>query len=578
MVSSPSLRRRTVATALVVLGAGLPACGRDDPPARAAPAAAAHGIRFDDVTEACGVRSTRRSGGGDDLRNIAQAAGGGVAVLDADGDGWMDLFFTEGGTDPDLTPDAKTTSGRGALWRNRGDGTFEDVTDRAGLRELGAYPFGATAADWDGDGDTDLYVCTYRRDRLFRNEGGLRFVDATEAAGVVEDAFSVHAVFLDYDRDGALDLYVVRYLAFDPSYRVFYAPEGFPGPLSYRGVADLLWHNRGDGTFEDVTKAAGVLAPDGRGMSAVSADFDDDGWPDLFVANDAMENWFWRNRGDGTFENVAARNGTAYGLNGESTAAMGASVGDWDGDGRLDLFVPDSGFSCLYTNAGATKSTDGAPLVTFRDRSAETGLAEAGGQSVGWSGHFLDADLDGRLDLVRTAGNDHHLFGEPLFLLRNRGDRAFEDVSRTAGPVFSRKLVARGAATAGLWNDGRLGLVVTMADGPAVVLRDTSTTGNHALALALVGRPSAGAGPKSTRAAVGARVRVTTPERTQTFEVRAGEGYLSSSDPRVHVGLGAATSATVEVRWPSGRVQTLTCEAGRVHRVEEPAGDAAGGR
>ena len=250
MVSSPSLRRRTVATALVVLGAGLPACGRDDPPARAAPAAAAHGIRFDDVTEACGVRSTRRSGGGDDLRNIAQAAGGGVAVLDADGDGWMDLFFTEGGTDPDLTPDAKTTSGRGALWRNRGDGTFEDVTDRAGLRELGAYPFGATAADWDGDGDTDLYVCTYRRDRLFRNEGGLRFVDATEAAGVVEDAFSVHAVFLDYDRDGALDLYVVRYLAFDPSYRVFYAPEGFPGPLSYKGVADLLWHNRGDGTFE----------------------------------------------------------------------------------------------------------------------------------------------------------------------------------------------------------------------------------------------------------------------------------------------------------------------------------------
>jgi len=574
---------RRTGLGILLATVALSGCGdRDAPRAPASastPVGASSAIRFEDVTAASGIRFTHTFGGGA-FDNIVKSVGGGIAVLDYDGDGRMDLYFVNGGYDADVTGAEKPAGAapRAALYRNRADGTFEDVTEKAGVANVGAYGFGAAAADYDGDGRTDLYVCNYRTNALYRNNGDGTFTDVAGQAGVGGSAWSVHAVWLDYDRDGRLDLYVVDYLTFDPTYRVFYAPEGFPGPLSYAGAADVLYRNRGDGTFEDVTKAAGVLAPQGRGMSAVAGDFDADGWPDLFVANDAMENFFWRNQGDGTFRNVAVENGTAYGLNGESTAAMGPAVADYDRNGWLDLFVPDTAFSCLYTNLGMTGGR-GAPAgpgakatVAFRDRSAETRIAQAGGQSVGWGGLFLDADDDGWVDLFRSSGNDHHLFGEQSVLLRNRGDGTFEDVSRETGEFFLRKAVGRSAAVLDLDADGALDVVMQTVGGPPVLLRNRSRAGNHWIAFDLRGDATTGVGPRSTRSAIGARVRVTTASGTQLDEVRAGSGYLSTSDPRPHFGLGKdAQGVEVEILWPSGTRQTLSNVApDRIVRVDEP--------
>ncbi len=559
MPMKPGSAARTAALAATF--ASLIACGHDEgygAPAGKAPSKAARGIAFEDVTAASGIRFSRTFGG-HEFDNIVKSVGGGVAVLDADGDGWMDLYFVNGGFDPDVTGTAKAEGNpRAALWRNRHDGTFEDVTEKAGVANEGAYGFGAAAADYDGDGLTDLYVCNYRGNRLYHNEGGGRFSDVTEKAGVRGDAWSVHAVWLDYDRDGLLDLYVVTYLTFDPKYRVFYAPEGFPGPLSYSGATDVLYRNRGDGTFEDVTRKAGVYLPGGRGMSAVAADFDQDGWPDVFVSEDAMENTFWHNRGDGTFENLALSNGTAYGLNGESTSAMGPAVADYNRDGWLDLYVPDGAFSCLYTNLGPVLKAGTAATVAFRDRSAEARVAGTAAQNVGWGGLFLDADDDGWPDLFRSNGDDHHLFAEQSTLLANRGGGTFADVSREAGDFFLSKRVGRGAAVADLWNEGKQSIVMQTADGSPVLLRNRRPDGPHWLQLDLQGDPKAGPKAKSTRAAVGARVLVTGASGVETDEVRAGSGYLSTSDPRLHFGLGAdAGPVKVEVVWPSGARQTI---------------------
>jgi len=573
---------RGVRWATLLAAVTLVGCGERDARPASGAAASTEGarvgpeatIRFEDATAAAGITFTHTFGG-TAFDNIVKSVGAGVAVLDYDGDGRMDLYFVNGGYDPEVTG-AETPTGaapRASLWRNKGDGTFEDVTTKAGVGNEGAYGFGAAAADYDGDGRTDLYVCNYRANALYHNNGDGTFTDVAAKAGVAGSVWSVHAVWLDYDLDGRLDLYVVDYLTFDPAYRVFYAPEGFPGPLSYAGAADVLYRNRGDGTFEDVTKAAGVLAPGGRGMSAVAGDFDADGFPDVFVANDAMENFFWHNQGDGTFRNVAVENGTAYGLNGESTSAMGPAVADYDRNGWLDLFVPDTAFSCLYTSRGATAGAGGKGLVAFRDRSAEAHVAQAGGQSVGWSGIFLDADDDGWVDLFRSSGNDHHLFGEPSMCLRNRGDGTFEDVSRGAGDFFMRKAVGRGAALADLDGDGGLDVVMQTVGGAPVLLRNRRPAAHHWIAFDLHGDPALGLRHKSTRAAIGARVRVKGASGTQLDEVRAGSGYLSSCDPRPHFGLGKDASAVeVEILWPSGTRQTLSkVTPDRIVRVDEPA-------
>ncbi len=517
--------------------------------------------RLVDVTAAAGI-TWSHSIGDDDLSTIVESTGAGCAFLDYDGDGDLDIYLVNGCYLRGVSNvRGRALDGRlaNALYRNNGDGTFTDVTAAAGVGDRG-YGMGCTAADYDNDGDTDLYVTNYGRNVLYRNDGGGRFSDVTDAAGVACQRWSTGCTFFDYDRDGDLDLFVGNYLCFDPEYRGFYAGDGFPGPLSYPGTADALYRNQGDGTFADVSAAAGIANPAGRAMGVGACDLDDDGWPDLFVANDAMENYLYRNRGDGTFVNVALTAGTAYGENGEATSAMGPEPGDIDNDGRMDVLVPDMGYGCLYHNTGHG----------FEDESAQAGLAAACGQYVSWSGNLFDFDGDGRLDIFIANGDAHHLEPEEDLVLRNLDGRHFADVSRQVGPALAVKLVSRGSAVGDYDNDGDLDVLVLDLNAGPRLLRNDGGNRSHWLMV----RP---VGTRSNRDGIGARIRVTAGGVTQMREIRAASGYLSQSDPRAHFGLGSQrTVDRLEVRWPSGLVTTLEhVAADRVLVVTEPAKEMA---
>ncbi len=418
---------------------------------------------------------------------------------------------------------------------------------------------GASAWRWsrptiDNDGDADLFITNYGRDTLYRNEGDGSFTDITDTAGVGSELWSVGATFFDYDGDGLLDLFVGGYLQFDPDYRYYYAAEAFPGPLSYQGQTDILWRNRGDGTFENVTKAAG-LAASGRAMGVAACDIDGDGHQDLFVANDGMENYLYRNTGKGGFENIALKTGTAFGQNGEATSAMGPEFGDFDLDGRIDLLVPDMGYGCLYRNTARG---------FFEEKSAALGVARVLGQYTSWSGNFADFDNDGWLDIFIANGDAHHLEAEEDILLHNDGGTRFVDVSAASGKDFQAKGVGRGSAVADIDNDGDLDLLVLNINGPPRLYRNDGGNRGNWLIIDLVG--TAG-----NRDAIGARIRVTVGEKTQTRDIRSSSGYLSQSDLRAHFGLGTAARADrVEIRWPNGAIQELTAvDANQVLRVTE---------
>jgi hypothetical protein len=411
---------------------------------------------------------------------------------------------------------------------------------------------GVVVGDYDNDGDPDIYVCNYGPNVLYRNNGDGTFADVTQQAGVAGPhelngftKWSIHACFLDYDTDGDLDLYVGNYLAFDPEYRYFFAPTGFPGPLDYRGQPDILYRNNGNGTFTDVTKAAGVWNPEGRAMSVTAADYDNDGYPDIFVANDVMENYLYHNNGNGTFTNTALEKGVAFGEFGEATSAMGPEFADLDNDGDLDLFIPDMGYCALYRNDG----------MMFEEITTEAGIAEVCGQYTSWSPVVFDYDDDGYRDIFITNGDAHHLYTEESLLFRNRGNGTFEDVSLRSGDYFTREeYVGRGAIYGDYDNDGDIDILTNNLNGPAVLLRNTDVEGrnrNHWLTVRLIGT-------RSNRDGIGARLRVVTGSLRQTAEVKAGSGYLGSNDPRVHFGLGRQrTVDLLEIRWPSGIVQTL---------------------
>ena len=510
-----------------------------------------------DITEAAGI-SWRHSIGDDSLSNIVESTGAGCAFLDYDGDGDLDLYLVNGRFHPELShARGRRLAGRltNALYRNNGDGTFTDVTKAAGVGDRG-YGMAAVAADYDNDGDTDLFVTNYGRDTLFRNDGDGTFSDVTDAAGVGDTRWTVGATFFDYDRDGRLDLFVGGYLLFDPDYRYYYAADAFPGPLSYPGQRDTLYRNLGDGTFEDVTKAAGLGSPDGRAMGIAACDIDNDGDEDLYVANDGMENYLYRNRGDGSFENVALDTGTAFGQNGEATSAMGPEFGDFDADGLIDIFVPDMGYGCLYRNTGKG---------WFEEKSARLGVAAVLGQYTSWSGNFLDIDNDGWLDIFVVNGDAHHLEPEEDTLLLNRGGTAFEDVSARTGSALRLKFVGRGSASGDFDNDGDLDLLVLNVNDRPRLLRNDLANSNHWLELRLIGTAS-------NRDAVGARVRLTAGGRTQIRDVRTSSGYLSQSDPRLHFGLGPhAVVDRIEISWPSGTVQNLRkIAADRLLNITEP--------
>jgi hypothetical protein len=402
--------------------------------------------------------------------------------------------------------------------------------------------FGCSAADFDGDGDLDLYVLNYTANQLYRNNGDGTFTDITERSGLGDPHWSLNAAWLDYNNDGLLDVYVCNYLEYDAGkFRNFYSAAGHPGPLSYHGQPDALYRNNGDGTFADVTREAGVYNPEGRCMSAMAADLNNDGFLDIYVANDAMENYYYENTGKGTFTEKGTALGLGFGENGQGVSSMGPLIGDVDRDGWPDIFIPDMSYKTLLVKRGEF----------YEDHTARSKLAVICGQYTGWGGLLLDYDNDGYLDIYEANGHALHEFTEEAVLARNshKSDVEFFDVSADSGEYFHKKYVGRGAAMADYDNDGDMDILVCNLNDYARLLRNDGGNRNHWLTVEV--KRSNGRSD-----AIGARVIVEVGDLRQIEDVVAVKGYLSESDPRPHFGLGKATKADrVEIRWPGGKVQ-----------------------
>jgi len=499
---------------------------------------------FTEVSKAAGIQF-KHSYGDHHLDNIVEGTGAGACFFDYDNDGWLDLYFVTG----TWTRNVSDNQGRdlrgklsNRLYRNNRDGTFTDVTERAGVGGKGIFSSGCAAADYDNDGDVDLHVLNYGPDILYRNNGDGTFADVTKEAGLDDPRWGLHAVWLDYNGDGWLDVYVAHYLRYDDGkFRDFYPAAGYPGPLSYNGEPDALYRNHGDGTFTDVTKEAGLHQPDGRAMSVTAADFNNDGRLDIFVANDAMENHFFLATGKGAFVEKALESGVAFGENGQGVANMGPVTGDVNRDGLLDVFIPNLGYCILFQQGPRG----------FQDRTHKTGLAAPLAQYAGWGAVLSDYDNDGWLDIFVVHGNAHHEYVQEDTLMRNQGDGTYEDVSARSGQYFQEKYVGRGAAWADYDNDGDIDLlVVNLNDHPKLLRNDG---GNRNRWLAVEAKLKF---PTGTREAIGARVTVTTGALRQIEDLVPMRGYLSQGDHRLYFGLGQADHADrVEIRWPDGALE-----------------------
>ncbi len=377
---------------------------------------------------------------------------------------------------------------------------------------------------------------------FYRNNGDGTFTDITQIAALENDLAGIGSTFLDYDQDGYLDLYVGNYIDYDPNYQYFYAAQQFPGPLAYHGQPDIIYHNNGDGTFADVTTEAGIYNPAGRAMGVTSCDIDNDGDWDIFVANDAMENYLYRNNGDGTFTNIALRTATGFGQNGEATSAMSGEFGDVDLDGFVDIIVPDMAYGCIYRNTGAGY---------FKEMSARMGLAAACAQYTSWSGNFFDFNNDGYGDLFISNGNPHRLIGEEDLLLINNAGNRFDNMSHELGPDFQAKFVSRGSAVGDFDDDGDLDILeLNLNDRPRLLLNDGGNRKNWIM-LHLIGT-------QSNRDAIGSMIKLTIGEISQTKWKMSNTGYLSQSDYRIHFGIGDNTQVDkIEIRWPTGKIHTL---------------------
>jgi hypothetical protein len=507
------------------------------------------------VTEDSGI-DFRHTNGQTGEYEYLEVMGGGVAAFDYDGDGYLDLYFVNGNR-VDGAPDPQIAN---RLYRNEGNLRFRDVTQKAGVGHIG-YGQGCAAADYDDDGDVDLYVTNYGPNALYRNEGDGTFSEAAAAAGVDDGGWGQSVCFFDYDRDGHLDLYVQNYLAFGSTMGVEAfinigqrrVPD-YPSPLGFRGATDRLYRNQGDGTFRDMTQAAGLAEHTGKGMGLACVDYDGDGRADIFVSNDTMANHLFRNLGQGRFEEIGRMAGVAYSTSGIPEASMGVDVADYDADGDVDLVVPclTRQFFTLYRNDAAQ----------FTDVSSLTGLAQATAGATGFDTHFLDYDNDGDLDLFFTCGgvrmkegapadsNYAQRYGIPDLLLANDGAGQFANISPWAGACFQRALIGRGSVSADLDNDGDLDLVVSNLSDQATVLRN-DTVGGHWLTLQLVDA-------RGRQQPNGVNVWVTAGGRRQHLISHPCSTYLSQSDRRLHIGVGAATAIEeLEIRWPSGTTQLL---------------------
>ena len=502
-------------------------------------------IRFEEVAAQAGISFTH-SFGAEKLGSLLESTGGGAVWFDYNNDGLLDLFVTSGrplgpGVHPYPLRKAPQTPATNHLYRNDGKGRFTDVTQQAHVAG-NLFSMAAIAADYDNDGNTDLLVTGFGQVTLYRNKGDGSFEDVTAGSGLKAPGWSIGAAWLDYDRDGCVDLFVGRYVKFDPEYRSYYAADNYPGPLDYEPETNLLFHNNCHGGFTDVSQASGIGKFKSRAMGVTAADFDLDGYPDIYVANDKTENFLFHNEQNGTFKEIALAAGVAYGQNGESTSAMGPVFADLDGDGRPDLWVTDSRFNRLMKNTGRQQ---------FEDVTEHAGISQLAAQYVSWGTGAQDFDNDGRDDIFVVHGGLIHLVPQEHSVFRNAGGMKFEDVSRDAGPFFEVKSVGRGAAFGDYDNDGRIDVFLVNLGAPAFLLHNASTGSNHWITVKLVGR-------KSNRDGIGAQVEVVAGGLHQQHERVAGSGYLSANDPRIHFGLGSAAKIErLTIVWPSGIRQVV---------------------
>ncbi len=516
-----------------------------------APGATNGFVVFTDTVGSSGI-AFRHDNGHDGTRfRIAETITGGVALLDFDGDGALDIYFTNG---QKIDPGPKPA--RNALYRGRGDGTFEDVSARSGTDDP-SHSLGCSVADIDGDGDPDFLVTNFGPNRLYRNNGDGTFTDIAPAAGIAGDALHTGSAFLDMDHDGDLDLYIAAY-AVDA--RKDHAPclvrgyKGYCAPKDYTPAPHHLYENLGDGSFRDVSVASGIRAGEpGRGLGVIAADFDADGNPDLYVANDTTANYMFLGDGKGRFTEAALLNGTAFGEEGGEMGSMGVDAADYDGDGLLDIAVTN------YQNQmnNLFRAVAGGRL--YEERARLTGIAKGGQAEVAWGVGLVDLDNDGWRDLFVANGHlnpdvrswdDSTSYEQRKKLFRNIGGKLFEDYADRAGEAMERPRVARGAAFGDLDNDGDIDIVINPSVGAPEVLRND---GGERAAWCFVRLVGSG----KNRDAIGARVAITAGGRSQWAERRSSSSYLSVNDPRLHFGLGAATGIDqLEVRWPSGKVET----------------------
>lgn len=495
--------------------------------------------------------------GAKDMKNIVESVGGGAAFLDYDQDGYIDIYMCSGTWIEGFSKSEKPEKLSGnRLYHNRQDGTFEDVTKKA---KVGGpwYSMGVTVGDFNNDGYPDIYVSNYGSNTLYKNNGNGTFTDVTKRAKVGGGKeCSVGAVWLDYDNDGLLDLYVGNYLNFDPEYKYYYAPDGFPGPLAYDSQADILYHNKGDGTFENVTKKMGIVDIDGRAMGVGAADYDDDGFVDIYVANDHTVNYLWHNNQGKGFTDRGTMSGTGFSQAGEATVSMSVDFADYNGDQLLDMFISDDNYCSLYENLGNG---------LFSDKSYSSGISVASGQFVGWSSSFLDYDNDGDADIFKANGELKHLYGQEDQLFENIENGKFKDVSVERSQYFREEYVGRGACLGDYDNDGDIDIYIANLDSQGMFLRNNKGNQNNWLILNLVGQ-------SSNRDGIGSRIKLMAGGKVQTAQKKSTTGYLSQNDSRIHFGLVKNDIVErIEIKWPSGKLQVLeNIKANQVLTINEP--------
>jgi hypothetical protein len=513
--------------------------------------------QLDDVSTKAGINFKHTSDPA--KKYIVESMSGGVILLDYDRDGWLDIYFTNA---PSVEMAIKGEKSRAALYHNNHDGTFTDVTDKAGVASP-CFAMGGALGDYNNDGWPDLYITCFGGNVLYRNNGDGTFTNVTSKAGVADGRWSTGAAFGDYDGDGLLDLMVTNYVDFHlndlpgfgnaPNCK-YRGIDVQCGPRGLKGAGDALFHNNGDGTFTDVSKDAGVSDPNGYyGLGVLWADFNNSGRPDIYVANDSTPKFLYKNEGGGHFKDIGLESGTAVSEDGSEQASMGIAIGDYLHTGRPSLYV--TNFSdendLLYRNDGDW---------TFNEVSYSSGVALPSLPWVKWGTAFVDLDNDGWLDLITVSGHVYPQidtlpsgarYREPALLHFNQKDGTFCDASTQAGAAIQEKRVSRGLAVGDLFNDGNMDVVVEDLDGSPMILRNRGIPGRHWVSFEL-------AGTKSNRAAIGARIRIVAGGMTQTDEIHSGGSYLSQNDLRVHFGLAAASKIdSVEIRWPSGAIDQL---------------------